>query len=170
MKIVLIGFMGSGKTTTAKMLSKALGVELIDIDKIIVQKSKRNSVQEIFDLDGEDKFRMLESVAALEMDTKDSVIISTGGGIIMNEQNMSYLKNKAVTVFLKCKFETSKKRVGEKKSRPLFRDEKNALKLFNLRQPLYAGYSDIVVETDNEKPKEVVEKIIEELKLYGNNS
>ncbi len=159
MKIVLIGFMGAGKTTIAKLLAKSLSYEYIDMDRMIVQKSKRSSDREIFDLDGEEVFRKLESDVSKELSEKRDVVISTGGGIVMNEINMNWLQSNGTIIFLKNSFDTSKKRISKKNPPPLFRDKSYARNLYELRQPLYIKYSDTVIETDNKFPKQIVDEI-----------
>ncbi len=160
MKIVLIGFMGAGKTTVAKLLAKSFPYEYIDMDQMIVQYSKRTSDREIFDIDGEETFRRLESDVSRELCEKKNVVISTGGGIVMNEENMNYLKEDGTIIFLKNSFDTSKKRVNKKNPPPLFRNQSQARDLYDLRQPLYMKYSDITIETDKKFPKQIVTEII----------
>jgi shikimate kinase len=161
MKIVLIGFMGSGKTSISKILAKELNLEIVDMDSVIVQKSGRKSDREIFDLDGEKKFRELERNVAFELKNINNVVISTGGGVIMNEQNMANLKHSAIVIYLKTTFETSKKRISKKNPPPLFRNEDKARKLYSLRKPLYEKFADLVVSTDRRDKDEIAMEIIE---------
>lgn len=164
MNIILIGFMGAGKTTVAKLLAKELTFNTIDMDKLVVEKSGRKSGEEIFEKDGELSFREYEILVANEIKDEQNCVIATGGGIVMNKVNIDYLKKNGILVFLKSSFETAKHRVGNKEKRPLFKNEKQAEELYNLRLPLYTYYADVIVETDEKPVEKVVEEIIKAIK------
>jgi shikimate kinase len=163
MKIILIGFMGSGKTTIAKILAKKLGLERIDMDELIIKNSGRTSDREIFEKDGELAFRELEIAVAKELEEKDNAVISTGGGVVMNTINLLYLKKNGKVIFLKNDFETSKKRVDKNNPPPLFQNETKAQELYQLRLPLYTYNADIIITTDDKTKEEVTEEIIKNL-------
>lgn len=164
MKIVLIGFMGSGKTTIASSLATKLNLEVIDMDDLVLRKTTRKSINEIFDLEGEEKFREIESEVAKDFDQKDNVVISTGGGVIKNDSIMGSLGKNATLVYLKNSFDKIKEHIALKKIKPpLFQDEVSAKKLFELREPLYTKYADLVVLADNKYIDEIVDEIMEEL-------
>lgn len=169
MKIVLIGFMGSGKTSISKILAKNLNYRWVDMDRLIIAKSGRNSDREIFDLDGEKVFRDLETSIAAELEREKDIVISTGGGIIMNPKNMFHLKKDAITIFLKSSFFTSKNRISKKNPPPLFRDVETARNLFAQRLPLYIKYADIAILTENNSPSNIAIDIVEKIKSYENN-
>ncbi len=165
MKIILIGFMGAGKTTVAKIIAKKLKLEMIDMDSIVLGKSGRKSINEIFEKDGEAKFRKIEQEVAKDVSKKDDVIISTGGGVVMNPLIMDYLRANGTTVYLSSSFDKIKKRVSLKKVRPpLFQNIKSAKKLFDLRSPLYERYANLNIETDNKDIYDVAKEIIGRLK------
>ncbi len=156
MKIVLIGFMGAGKTSVADVLSKKSGLEKIEMDDLVVKKSKRKNVSEIFSKDGETRFRELEIEISKGLRKKDQVVISTGGGVVMNKINIDYLRENGLVIFLKTSYGTILKRIGHDDNRPLFRDKIKAKKLFSLRKKLYEEYCDYVVETDKLSVLEIV--------------
>ncbi|MBI3366710.1 shikimate kinase [Candidatus Roizmanbacteria bacterium] len=164
MKIVLIGFMGSGKTSVSHVLAKKLSIQCIEIDEFILKASGRTSTNEIFDIDGEEKFRELEIETAKKLRNIQNVIISTGGGIVMNKINLNYLNHGGNIVFLNASFEIIRKRLSGDNSRPLFRDLKKAKKLFNFRLPLYKEYSNMKIGTDNLTIDQVVAKLVNKLK------
>jgi shikimate kinase len=164
MNIILIGFMGAGKTSLAKILAKKLDFKAIDMDTFIVEKSGRKSDIEIFEKDGELAFREYEILVSNEIKDEQNCVITTGGGIVMNQVNIDYLKKNGKVVFLKNSFETSHKRVSEHKPRPLFKDPKKAKALFDLRLPLYTYYADVIVETDEKYLDEVADEVIKALK------
>ena len=160
MKIVLIGFMGSGKTSVAKAVAKKLNLKFIDMDETALNQTYRKSVNEIFEKDGEEKFREIELEVASKLEDADGVVISTGGGVIMNPQVMKYLTKNASVYYLKANFDKLKVRVEEKEIRPpLFRDVGKARQLFNKRAPLYEHYANVVIVTDNKSVDEIVGEI-----------
>lgn len=157
--------MGAGKTTLGKLLANNLKLEYIDMDQLIVKLSGRQSDREIFDIDGEEKFRLLETAIAQRLKYQENAVISTGGGVVINDINMQYLKAQGKIIFLKTSFETSQKRISPKNPPPLFRDKKRARMLYDLRLPLYENYADIVIDTDNKKLEEIVDEIISKINI-----
>ncbi|HPD18722.1 MAG: shikimate kinase [Candidatus Goldbacteria bacterium] len=165
--IVLIGFMGSGKTVIAKQLSKILNRQIIDTDDII-EKKQKIKIKKIFELYGENYFRKLESEAVKSAVRQKGKVISTGGGVIARAGNIRELRRNGIIVYLENKFETSLKRLKNKKDRPLFNVaelEKTKL-LFNERLPLYKKAADVIVTTDNKTIKEVADEIVRKTVKY----
>lgn len=169
MKIVLIGFMGSGKTTVAGRIARKLKLRLIDMDEVALQSSNRKTINEIFSLDGERKFRQIEFKVAKDLSGEDNVVISTGGGVVINPRLMNILNKNSITVYLRASFDTMKQRVDQKKIKPpLFKDVSIAQKLFKIRAPLYERYADMIVETDEKQVDEVAAEMIDKLqRQYG---
>ena len=162
MKIAVIGFMGSGKSIVANGVSQKLGIESFEMDQMILSKSARSSIEEIFLKDGELAFRNMEMEVSRELMEVRSGIISTGGGVVMNQLNMLYLKKGGFVIYLRLDFEEVLNRVGECRDRPLLRDKKLAKKLYNLRCPLYEYYSDLRIEAGEMKTEErSVEAVVE---------
>lgn len=160
MKIVLIGFMGSGKTTVARVLAKKRNLNFIDMDYLALKNTTRFSINEIFEKDGEEKFRELELDVAKLMSQKENCVISTGGGVVMNPKIMEYLKTNSVVIYLRKNFDRIKEHIALKKVRPpLFQTEESAKKLFEFRAPQYVQYADMIIETDNKN----IDKLIEEI-------
>jgi len=162
--IALIGFMGSGKTTLAKLLADRLAFDLYEIDEDIVNASEYSSVNEIFDRHGELHFRELEKNAIYNAVQKSNQVISCGGGVVTSENGMQLLKGNATIVFLHADFKTIAKRLIGTESRPLFRDMEKAMALYAQRLPLYKKYADIEIATDDETPEVIADKIIAKLK------
>lgn len=122
MLIFLIGFMGSGKSTTGKKLAKRLGYAFVDTDKQIVQRLGM-SVNEIFDRLGEEKFRESEARLLHELLQKKNLVVSTGGGLPCRGNNMDRMNARGHTVYLKMKTEALYRRLAARKEkRPLIRD------------------------------------------------
>lgn len=161
MKIILIGFMGAGKTTVGKILAKKLKIDLIEMDELVLKKSKRKTINEIFTFDGERRFRELEIEVARQLRDVDQAIISTGGGVVINKIILDYLREKnGRVIFLKTSFPEIVKRLKNASDRPLFKDEDKAKKLFGFRKRLYEEYADYIIETDNKNPRLIVEEIV----------
>ena len=159
MKIILIGFMGSGKTTVANILAKKLNLEIIEMDDLIVEESGK-SIKRIFSEDGEARFRELETKTAKSLAEKDKCIVSTGGGVVMNKININYLKENGKIIFLRTSFSEITKRLKNDNDRPLFKDKEIAKKLFIFRQRLYEEYADLIVTTDGKSVEKIVYEII----------
>ncbi len=163
--IVLIGFMGSGKTVISKVLSKKLKRDIVDID-VLIEKKTKMKIKNIFKKFGEEYFRDLEEKITAKVSKKKNIIISTGGGIIKRENNIKNLKKNGIIIYLKNTFKTSCERLKGKKNRPLFNEKnlKATKKLFLQRLKLYKNAADIIIKTDNKSIKQVSEEIIEKIK------
>lgn len=118
MNIYLIGFMGVGKSTVAKMLSDKLDFELIDTD-IEIEKRENRSINEIFSQEGEEYFREKEKELIEELSKKDNMIISCGGGIIKSDVNIANMKKSGSVVLLEASPEIIYNRVKDDNNRPL---------------------------------------------------
>ncbi|GAA8472089.1 shikimate kinase [Helicobacter pylori] len=142
--LVLIGFMGSGKSSLAQELGLALKLEVLDTDMIISERVGL-SVREIFEELGEDNFRMFEKNLIDELKTlKTPHVISTGGGIVVHDN----FKGLGATFYLKMDFETLIKRLNQKEreKRPLLNDLIQAKELFEKRQALYEKNASFIID------------------------
>ena len=117
--IVLIGFMGSGKSTIGKRLSQLINKKFLDIDERIQHNSKM-TIQEIFQNFGEPFFRSKEHDLVKELDYHSNLVVATGGGIVLDQRNMVLLSRSGFIVYLKCNFDTIVQRVKAENNRPLF--------------------------------------------------
>ena len=152
--------MGAGKTTVGMELAKKLNYKLIDTDHSIENDQSRE-IKDIFSEDGELFFRNLETLKLKELINVENAIISTGGGIILKNENRSILNN-LFTIYLKADFENIFNRIKQDTSRPLLLtdDQYNTAKdIFKSRQSVYESFK-IHVRTDNKTPHQVVEEII----------
>lgn len=161
--IVLIGFMGAGKSTIGKLLAESLQLPLIETDDEIIKRSGLNSVNEIFEKKGETYFRELEKEVLYNLSRQSNCIISCGGGAIVHSENIEALKENGTIIFLSASFETIANRIKEERTRPLFNDIEKARELYTQRQSFYEKYADIVIETDNFSPGEIAESIVKML-------
>lgn len=160
--IVLIGMRGSGKTTIAKILSKKLCREYIDIDKLIVKKNGF-SIPEIVEKNGWDYFRIEESKIVKEVSLLSGKIISTGGGVVLKQENISALKQNGIIIFLKASPEILFKRIGFDQNRPSLTSDENPLNelknVLKQRINLYEKASEISIDTNNLTLNQISEKI-----------
>ncbi|HDQ26549.1 MAG TPA: shikimate kinase [bacterium] len=159
--IFLIGFMGSGKTTTARVIARKTGMKLIDIDREIERK-QRKKIRTIFRERGEGYFRKIETAELGRAVKKKDAVVATGGGIIKIKENIKAMKRAGTVVYLKNSFRTSAKRLEGKKDRPLFNcaDIPRTRRILLGRIPVYKEAADIVVVTDRKKPGDVAAEIM----------
>jgi shikimate kinase len=164
-KVVLIGFMASGKSTIAKRLAELLAFSVTEIDSLIVQRAGGVSISEIFERHGEDYFRDLESAVCASLVDVQGVVISTGGGVITRDTNLPLLKaNGGTVVFLRSNFETIAARHADLSTRPLFRSIARARELFEQRAPTYHAWADLIVDTDGKEIEQVCSEIYSALR------
>ena len=152
--------MGAGKSSVAKALEKRLGINMIEMDNLIVNISGRKTIKEIFEKDGEKHFRALEIKVCQSLKDRNNLIISTGGGVINIKKNMKNLKNNGQIFYLKTSFLTINKRLKNDKTRPLFKNKEAAGKLFNIRKKMYEKYADKEIITDNKTVNEVINCLV----------
>ncbi len=162
--IVLIGYMGSGKTSVGKELAKSRGMRFIDLDEYIVEKEGR-SINDIFTYETEEYFRNVESEVIREMSTLSNTVISTGGGAVLRKENRDNLSRVGHVVYLKADPETILNRVKDDQSRPLLKSEseeelrKRITTMLDSRNPYYEIFADQVIYTDRLTPSEIAEII-----------
>ncbi len=162
MKIVLIGFMGSGKSTVAELCAPRLLLDPIEMDSRVLSISGRQSINEIFEKDGEDRFRALESEVAGSLASADNCIVSTGGGAILAEENIVALRqNDAIFVYLRTGFTELSQRLKNFSNRPLFSDPAAARRTYEGREPKYRSVADIIIDTDGKSPNAVASELEE---------
>jgi shikimate kinase len=166
--IILIGFMGTGKTAVGRRLSMLLNMELIDVDTEI-EKSQHMTINEIFRQFGEPRFREIETKMIQELSTRKDVIISTGGGAVLRQENMDILKRQGVIICLMALPETILKRTSHSSNRPLLKVEDPLVKikeLLHFRRPFYEK-ADIMIDTEGKTPLQIAEEIIKKIRFQG---
>jgi len=159
---VLVGLMGSGKSSIGRKLAKHLGIPLIDLDEYIVQKASK-SIPEIFADLGEKAFRDMESAALREVIGQQAVI-ATGGGAVMREENRVLLKSHSPVIWLKASPEFLAKRIDGDSNRPLIATGETLQQLKHLaeiRYPLYRECADYVLPRDDMKKREALDSILQ---------
>lgn len=160
--IVLIGFMGAGKSTVADYLKKTYGMEIVEMDQVIA-KRQGMSISDIFKKYGEEYFRDLETNLLIELQTRKNIVISCGGGVPMRERNVVEMKKNGRVVLLTAKPETILKRVRNNHDRPLLEGKKNVediAALMEARREKYEAAADLILETDGKNRQEICEELV----------
>lgn len=163
--ILLIGFMGTGKSTVSSRLKKRLGMKEVDTDALIV-KREGMSISDIFAQKGEEAFRNMETALLEELESQRNLIISCGGGMALRDENAAIMKAAGTVVWLTAEPETILKRVKNDDSRPLLRGNKNTAFISDLlekRRPKYEAAADIAVATDYRKINDICDEIIRKI-------
>ncbi len=147
--IALIGFMGSGKTTVGRVLAKQLDMKFVDVDKVIAAQEKK-SIFNIFQERGEQYFRQKEREIILQESTKNNVVIATGGGVVIDNENIKNLQNTCFIVYLDADVSCIYERVKNSKHRPLLQNIENLQQhietLLEKRKFLYEFSSDYKIK------------------------
>ncbi len=159
--IFLIGFMGCGKSTMAKLLSEKTGAELIEMDETI-ETEEGMSINEIFDKYGEAHFRDLESQLIVRITESGGAIVSCGGGAILRQENVENMKKNGQIVYLSAQPETIFDRVRHSTNRPLLNGNMNVeyiASLMEKRLPRYVSAADKTIAVDGKEKLEVLEEL-----------
>ena len=159
--IVLVGFMGAGKTMTAIVLSDQLNRRLVSTDECIVEREGR-SINDIFAHDGEGYFRDVESQVVEELSLQENLAVDCGGGVVLREENLNALKRNGMVVYLKTSPEMIYQRVKHEAHRPLLHVDDPLAKINEMLQVRAAFYekADVEVCTDNKTAEEVAQEIV----------
>ena len=162
--IILCGFMGCGKTTVGKNLSKLANMKFVDMDKYIEEKANM-TVSEIFDKFGESGFRDMEHQACVELSSSKDYVIAAGGGTLTFDRNVDVLSKTGTIVLIDASYETLCNRLKTDTKRPLLQCENRNEKIKELldkRMPLYKKASTVTVN-GNQTPKKVAEEILNKI-------
>jgi shikimate kinase len=163
--IVLIGMMGAGKSSVGRCLQRQTGLSRFDTDEMAASKLGL-SILEIFSKFGEEKFREIETQALRELDPAKAMIIVTGGGIVLRDENFDLLKRLGTVVWLEAREETLFERASRRGNRPLLKTEnprKALSEILRARSPLYARVADIRVDTSALNHDEVAAAILSKI-------
>ena len=164
--IVLIGFMGTGKSTISDFLKNVFAMDVAEMDQIIAQRQGM-SISDIFETYGEQYFRDLETNLLIEMQSRSNVVISCVGGTPMRECNVVEMKKNGRVVLLTAKPETILDRVKDNHDRPLIENNKTVpfiTELMEKRRAKYEAAADIIIETDGKNELEICEELVHRLR------
>jgi shikimate kinase len=163
--VYLVGPMGAGKSTIGRLLAAELRLEFKDTDKEIEDRSGVD-IPWIFDMEGEDGFRKRETAVLEELSGQNEILLATGGGIIMRDENRRLLTTGGQVVYLFTSIDEQVRRTKKDKSRPLLQTENPRAvltELMEVRDPLYREVADIVFDTDGRSPKSVAQELARKL-------
>ena len=163
--IFLIGFMGAGKSTIAAELEHELGVPRAEMDAMIVEREGM-PISDIFDKHGETYFRDVETALLRDLQEKEGIIVSCGGGAVMRDENAALMKQCGRIVLLTATPETIYERVKDSTDRPILNGNMNVEYISGLmekRKDRYLAVADIVVATDGKCAAEIVQEILKAL-------
>ncbi|MEW8506629.1 MAG: shikimate kinase AroK [Candidatus Thiodiazotropha sp.] len=159
--LFLIGPMGAGKTTVGRQLAEYFRMDFVDSDHEI-QRRTGVDIPTIFEFEGESGFRQRESTVIDDLTARDGIVLATGGGVVMREENRSLLSSRGMVIYLHCSVRQQFERTHRDKNRPLLStpDPLGKLEeLMALRDPLYRQTADIVVSTEGRNTQSVVQDI-----------
>ncbi|MFZ9038218.1 MAG: shikimate kinase AroK [Gammaproteobacteria bacterium] len=163
--IILIGPMGSGKSTIGNIIARRLHREFQDSDQLIENRTGVD-IARIFDIEGEQGFRDRESNALIELLSQDNRVIATGGGSVMRKENQKLLKQRGYIIFLDTSVNQQMSRLARDKKRPLLQTEnprKRLEALLQERRPIYLDLADLAVKTDKRAARRLAADIINQL-------
>lgn len=163
--IILVGPMGSGKSTIGNIMAKKLNREFMDSDQYIEEKTGVD-IARIFDIEGEKGFRDRESNALSELLNRDNRVIATGGGSVMREGNQALLRSQGYIIFLDTSVNQQMQRLRRDKKRPLLQTDNPRERLESLleaRRPIYLELADLAVKTDRRLARKLAADIIKQL-------
>lgn len=169
MNIFIVGPMGSGKTTVGKIVAGELFLDFHDTDAKI-EESTGVTIDWIFDIEGEAGFRRRETGTLKEMVALNSIVLATGGGIVIEEENRELLASRGTVFYLHTPLNTQVERTTKDKDRPLLKGkdpEKVLADLQQSRQAFYEEVSDHIINTENKSGSEVANEIVKLVKNYG---
>lgn len=169
--VFLIGPMGAGKTTIGRHLATLLHKRFVDVDHEI-EKRTGVSIPVIFEIEGEAGFRRRESAVIEELTRDSNIVLATGGGAVLLEENRKVLKDRGTVAYLQADIDTLVERTRRDRNRPLLQTENPRGKIEELlqqREPIYRDVADIIINTGQRAPSSVAREVVVRLKALSNN-
>ncbi|OGS99883.1 MAG: shikimate kinase [Gallionellales bacterium RIFCSPLOWO2_12_FULL_59_22] len=163
--------MGSGKTTMGRALSRYLGQDFVDSDEEI-QRRTGVTIPHIFDVEGEAGFRQRESAALCDLAGRNNMVLATGGGAVLMEQNRAVLQQNGIVIYLKASVHHLWQRTRHDRNRPLLQTGDPYAKLaelFQQRDPLYCQVADIVVQSGKQSAHVLMLHLVDEIETFRKN-
>jgi shikimate kinase len=160
--IFLIGPMGAGKSTIGRQLAELLDKEFYDADQEIERRTGA-SIAWIFDIEGEPGFRKRESAVLEELTRRDDIVLATGGGAILSEDNRALLRSRGTVVYLAADIDTLSHRTRRDRARPLLQSHNRRQRIEEImqeREPLYKATAHLIIATSRRSPMSVARKIV----------
>lgn len=170
--LILVGMMGSGKTTMGRTLARHFGMDFIDSDEEI-QRRTGVTIPHIFDVEGEAGFRQRETLALRDLLAGDHHVLATGGGAVLAAQNREMLRHNGIVIYLKASVHDLWQRTRHDRNRPLLQtDDPHAklTELFQQRDPLYLEAADIIVRSGRQSVQALALHLAEEIEKIRKNA
>lgn len=164
----LVGLMGAGKTTVGKALAKSTGKRFFDSDHEIEARTGVK-IPVIFEIEGEDGFRLREAEALNALVTQDDIVLATGGGAVLRSENRQLLKQHGLVIYLRASVDDLYMRTCNDKNRPLLQTGNPRAKLqelFQARDQLYREVADLVIDTSRQSVQQLLHHLIQEIHVY----
>ena len=166
--VFLIGPMGVGKTTVGKVIAEQLKLEFYDSDREIELLTGAD-IPWIFDVEGEEGFRLREIRMIDQLSAKKNIVLATGGGSVLANENRNCLRARGLVIYLRATLAQQVGRTSRDKSRPLLQTPdpaKRIKELMKIREPLYLELADIIVDTNRRNPRSVGKEVTKKIKIY----
>ncbi|MDX8386847.1 MAG: shikimate kinase [Gallionella sp.] len=170
--LVLVGMMGSGKTTIGKTLARHLNKNFIDSDEEIVKRTGV-TIPHIFDVEGEEGFRQRESNVIQELIVGENMVLATGGGAVLSGMNRKILQANGIVIYLRASVQDLWVRTRHDRNRPLLQTSDPQAKLreiFQQRDPLYRSMADIVMQSGKQSANSLTQHLVAEIGKYNTNA
>jgi shikimate kinase len=167
--LVLVGFMGSGKSSVGREIARRWGFRFLDTDSMIRRKHGK-TISEIFESSGEPYFRDQENLALQDLQASFDAVIATGGGIVLQPRNHALLRSLGLVVWLTATEEVIWERVSRNQNRPLLKTDNprgTITNLMSLRNRLYDSVADITIETTGLTHQQVADRVVAAVNLWS---
>lgn len=164
--VFLIGPMGAGKSTIGRQLAALLKMDFLDTDHEIERRTGAN-IPLIFEIEGEAGFRRRETAVIDDLTRKQNVVLATGGGVVLDEDNRNALRERGTVVYLRAEIDILAERTRRDRNRPLLQTQDPRAKLeeiMRVREPLYLTTAHVIVDTDRRSPQAVARDVVDSLK------
>lgn len=166
--LILVGMMGSGKTTLGRALARHLGKAFVDSDEEIQQRTGV-TIPHIFDIEGETGFRQREIAAIRDLVERDNMVLATGGGAVLAEQSRELMRQNGIVIYLKANVHDLWQRTRHDRNRPLLQTADPYAKLtelFQQRDPLYLQVADIVMQSGKQSAHALMLQLVDEIEAF----
>jgi shikimate kinase len=166
--IFLVGMMGAGKTTLGRALAQRTGLEFVDTDRVLVERTGV-PVTTIFEIEGEDGFRRRESGILAELAERQGCVVATGGGAVLAAENRRTMRDSGTVIYLRARVESLWERTRHDTTRPLLatpNPRATLAQMLEVRDPLYRDAAHLIVETGSQSASTLVNRVVAALKQY----
>jgi shikimate kinase len=166
---ILVGMMGAGKTTVGRLLAKATGFDFIDCDRELESRSGV-AVATIFELEGEAGFRKREAALIDELTRRSKMVLATGGGAVLREENREHLRQRGLVIYLQATADEIARRTANDRTRPLLQTADPRARIVELlqhREPLYFATAHLTFASPAANPRRLVKRILEDPRVQA---